>query len=69
MFEGIIYDPPIIEETAPAEATAETTVTTETPASVTSATTAPQTFDALTTITFGVLALSAAALKLFKKKK
>ena len=69
VFDGIIYDPPIIEvaEAAPADTPAEPAPTAPAVTPVTTVTAAPQTFDALT-ITFGMLALSAAAMKLLKKK-
>jgi len=67
VFDGIIYDPPIIEEIAPVESPAPAASATVS-APVVTATTAPQTFDGLT-ITFAMLMLSAMAVKLIKKRR
>lgn len=63
VFEGIIYDPPVIEEIAPIE---ETIV--ETTPIKTVETKAPQTFDAFG-ITFGLLVLSTVAMVIIGKKR
>ena len=68
VFDGIIYDPPIIEAEESATAVPDPVVSTEVSNPVVPVTTAPQTFDGVT-ITFGMLALSAAAMKLLKKKR
>lgn len=66
VFEGIIYDPPVIEEEI--ILSEETTIETILPQAEATVTKAPQTFDAFG-ITFALLSVSAAATIIIDKKR